>query len=147
MGRRFNCRKGEKKDVALTLTHKIIEKMPPSSFRARFAKARRNDGGTTRRFTNFTSDSFLSAEDNLINFSEYIETLIGEDDWCGQDIQDKNVVDLTDDEILCELETNEDNSIVNILQRWHDSALRQEESFVRRGDSKRNKRLRYQNSE
>jgi hypothetical protein len=47
----------------------------------------------------------LSAEDNLINCSEYIETLIGEDDWCGQDIQDKNVVDLTDDEILCELET------------------------------------------
>ena len=60
--------------------------------------------------------------------------------WCGQNIQDKNVVDLTDDEILCELETNEDNSIVNILQRWRDSALRQEESFVRRGDSERNKR-------
>ena len=133
MGRRF-----KKKDVALTLTHKdaiILE-------HDLLAKARRNYGGTSRRFTNFTSDSSLSAEDNLINFSEYIETLIGEDDWCGQDIQDKNVVDLTDDEILSELETNEDNSIVNILQRWRDSALRQEESFVRRGDSERNKRLR-----
>ena len=43
--------------------------------------------------------------------------------WCGQDIQDKNVVDWTDDEILCELETNEDNSTENILQRWRDSAL------------------------
>ena len=32
------------------------------------------------------------------------------------------------------------------MQRWRDSALRQEESFVRRGDSERNKRLRYQNS-
>ena len=101
--------------------------MPPSSFRARFAKARRHDAGTTRRFANFTTDTSLSSEENLINLSEYIETLIGEDDWCGQDIQDKNVIDLTDDEIFSELETNEDNSIEKILQRWRDSALRQEE--------------------
>ena len=90
--------------------------MPPSSsFIEHDLRKPKKDGGTSRRFTNFTSDSSLSAEDNLINCSEYIETLIGEDDWCGQDIQDKNVVDLTDDEILCELETNEDNSIVNIF--------------------------------
>ena len=53
--------------------------MPPSSFRARFAKARRHDAGTTtRRFANFTTDTSLSSEENLINLSEYIETLIGD---------------------------------------------------------------------
>ena len=45
----------------------------------------------------------VCTDKNLINLSEYIETLIGNDDWCGQDIEDRNVVDLTDDDILDEL--------------------------------------------
>ena len=88
--------------------------MPPSCFRAKLARAQRRDGGS--RFKHYTYDSSLSSDENLINLSEFIETLIGEDDWCGQDIEDKNVVDLTDDEILREIDcNNEDNSIEKIL--------------------------------
>ena len=112
--------------------------MPPSCFRSKLARAQRRDGGS--RFKHYTYDSSLSSDENLINLSEFIETLIGEDDWCGQDIEDKNVVDLTDDEILREIDCNEDNSIEKILDRWRKSVSRQEDSFSRRGDSERNKR-------
>ena len=54
--------------------------MPPASLRSRFAKARRQSGGTAR-FVDFKHDSSVSSEENLINLSEYIETLIGEDEW------------------------------------------------------------------
>jgi len=110
--------------------------MPPLSVRAKQAKQRRGNGN--QRFIDLKNDfSSLPSEENLINLSEFIETLIGEDDWCGQDIEEKNVVDLTDDKILSEIDNNEDNSIENILQRWRESASRQEESFLRRGDSER----------
>ena len=108
------------------------------------ARAQRRDGGS--HFKHYTYDSSLSSDENLINLSEFIETLIGEDDWCGQDIEDKNVVDLTDDEILREIDCNEDNSIEKILDRWRKSVSRQEDSFSRRGDSERNKRQISQNS-
>ena len=111
--------------------------MPPSCFRSKLARAQRRDGGF--RFKHYTYDSSLSSDENLINLSEFIEILIGEDDWCGQDIEDKNVVDLTDDEILREIDCNEDNSIEKILDRWRKSVSRQEDSFSRRGDSERNK--------
>ena len=76
MGRRFNCRKGEKKGCNPDpKTHKFIKMH-------RFAKARRHDGGTTRRFTNFTTDFYLSSEEKFINLSEYLETLIGELEKC-----------------------------------------------------------------
>ena len=118
--------------------------MPPLSVRAKQAKQRRGNGN--QRFIDLKNDfSSLPSEENLINLSEFIETLIGEDDWCGQAIEEKNVVDLTDDKILSEIDNNEDNSIENILQRWRESASRQEESFLRRGDSERNKRQRNQN--
>jgi len=117
--------------------------MPPSCFRSKLARAQRRDGGS--RFKHYTYDSSLSSDENLINLSEFIEILIGEDDWCGQDIEDKNVVDLTDDEILREIDCNEDNSIEKILDRWRKSVSRQEDSFSRRGDSERNKRQISQN--
>ena len=118
--------------------------MPPLSFRAKQAKVQRRDGN--QRFTNLKNEfTSLPSEENLINLIEFIESLIGEDDWCGQDIVDKNVVDLTDDEILVEINNNEDNSMEKILERWRVSVSRQEESFSRRGDSERSKRLRNQN--
>ena len=78
MGRRFNCRKGEKKGCnpdPNTQNHIHL-------LRARFAKARRHYGGTTHRFTNFTTDFYLSSEEKFINFSEYLETLVGELEKC-----------------------------------------------------------------
>ena len=78
--------------------------MPLLSFRARLAKAQRNYGGS--HFTNLKTNA-VSTDENLIDLSEYIETLIGDDDWCGQDIGDRNVVDLTDDDILNELDNIE----------------------------------------
>ena len=82
MGRRYNCRKGEKKGCNPDPNTQIHKDASPSLFRARFAKARRHDGGTTRRFTNFTTDFYLSSEEKFINFSEYLETLIGELEKC-----------------------------------------------------------------
>ena len=58
----------------------------------------------------------------------------------------QNVVDLTDDEILREIDCNEVNSIEKILDRWRKSVSRQEDSFSRRGDSERNKGQISQNS-
>ena len=79
--------------------------MPPLSYRAKQAKLQRQDGN--QRFVNLKNEFTSSpSEENLINLSEFIESLIGEDDWCGQDIVDKTVVDLTDDEILVELNNN-----------------------------------------
>jgi hypothetical protein len=78
--------------------------------------------------------------------NEYIQALFGDDDWCGPDIVDKNVVDITDDEvILSEIEADLDNSNEKILERWRESVSRQDDSFLRRGDSERNKRQRSQN--
>ena len=95
--------------------------MPPLSVvRAKQAKQRRGNGNN-QRFIDLKNDfSSLPSEENLINSSEFIETLIGEDDWCGQDIEEKSVVDLTDDEILSEIDNNEDNTIENVLQRWRE---------------------------
>ena len=57
--------------------------MPPLSFRAKQAKVQRRDDGT-QRFTNLKNEfTSLPSEENLINLSEFIESLIGEDDWCG----------------------------------------------------------------
>jgi hypothetical protein len=118
--------------------------MPPLSYRAKQAKLQRQDGN--QRFVNLKNEFTSSpSEETLINLSEFIESFIGEDDWCGQDMVDKTVVDLTDDEILVELNNNLDNSIEKILERWRLSVTRQEESFARRGDSERSKRLRNQN--
>ena len=90
MGRRFNCQKKGCKPDLNTSIHFI--NMPP---RAKQAKQRRGNGN--QRFIDLKNDfSSLPSEENLINLSEFIETLIGEDDWCGQDIEEKNVVDLTD---------------------------------------------------
>ena len=73
--------------------------MPRLSFRARLAKAQRGEGGC--HFSTLKKNAF-SSDENLIDLSDYIESLIGEDEWCGQDIEDRNVVDLTDDDILGE---------------------------------------------
>ena len=105
-------------------------------------RAQRSGGS---QFTKLNTND-ASTDERLIDLSEYIETLIGEDDWCGKDIEDRNVVDLTDDDILKELDNTEDNSIENILLRWRESVSRQEEGFLRRGDSQRNKRQRNQNT-
>jgi hypothetical protein len=80
-----------------------------------------------------------------IYLNEYIQSLFGDDDWCGPGIVDKNEVDLTYDEvILSEIEADLDNSNEKILERWRESvSSRQDDSFLRRGDS--SKRQRSQN--
>jgi len=61
---------------------------------------------------------FRSPSEEVIDFSDFIEESLNEDDdWCGVDIEDKNLVDSTDDDILKELDTLEDNSIEKILER------------------------------
>ena len=65
-----------KKDVTPTLTHIYANIMPLLWL----AKAQCNYGGS--HFTNLKTNA-VSTDENLIELSEYIETLIGEDDWCG----------------------------------------------------------------
>ena len=53
--------------------------MPPLSYRAKQAKLQRQDGN--QRFVNLKNEFTSSpSEENLINLSEFIESLIGEDD-------------------------------------------------------------------
>ena len=53
--------------------------MPPLSVRAKQAKQRRGNGN--QRFSDLKNDfSSLPSEETHINLSEFIETLIGEDD-------------------------------------------------------------------
>jgi len=105
---------------------------------------RRKDGGPC--FTFCKKDSSQSLDEDIIDLSEFIETLIGEDEWCGPDIEDKNIIDLTDDHILNELDNLEENSMDKILERWRESVSRQDITFLRRGESKRNKRQRCQDA-
>ena len=64
MGRRFNCRKGEKKGCKPY--HKYFINMPPLSVRAKQAKQRRGNGN--QRFSDLKNDfSSLPSEENLIN--------------------------------------------------------------------------------
>jgi len=78
---------------------------------------------TDNRFRK-VDDSFVS-QGNAVDeryLNEYIQSLFGDDDWCGPDIVDKNEVDLTDDEvILSEIEADLDNSNEKILERWRES--------------------------
>ena len=54
--------------------------------------------------TNLSSVA-LDEVGEIIDLSEYLNYLIGEDDWCGQDIEDKSAIDLTADaELLKELD-------------------------------------------
>ena len=104
---------------------------------------------TTDNWFRKVDDSFVS-QGNAVDeryLNEYIQSLFGDDDWCGPDIVDKNEVDLTYDEvILSEIEADLDNSNEKILERWRESVSRQDDSsFLRRGDSERNKRQRSQN--
>jgi hypothetical protein len=89
---------------------------------------------TDNRFRK-VDDSFVS-QGNAVDeryLNEYIQSLFGDDDWCGPDIVDKNEVDLTDDEvILSEIEADLDNSNEKILERWRESVSRQDDSFLRR---------------
>ena len=78
---------------------------------------------TDNRFRK-VDDSFVS-QGNAVDeryLNEYIQSLFGDDDWCGPDIVDKNEVDLTDDEvILSEIEADLDNSNEKVLERWRES--------------------------
>ena len=51
---------------------------------------RRKDGGPC--FTFCKKDSSLSLDSDIIDLSEFIETLIGEDEWCGPDSLLKNEI-------------------------------------------------------
>ena len=111
--------------------------MPNLTLNQRRAREKRVAGGA----------HFRSPSEEVIDLSDFIEeSLNGDDDWCGVDIEDKNLVDSTDDDILKELDTLEDNSIEKILERWRESVSRQDDAFFRRGESKRNKRQRNQNA-
>jgi len=70
-GRRFRCRKGEKKGCKPDLIITLHFNMPPSNFRSNFAKMRRKDGGPC--FTFCKKDSSQSLDEDIIDLSEFID--------------------------------------------------------------------------
>ena len=128
---------GEKKEVSLTLLYFTQFLMPALKLKA--LKAQKQNRDVCSRFTYTVVDKFLEI-DNVA-----LTSLIGEDELNEVDAEDQFAEDLlTDDDAAIMNDLDDSDKILStddILEHWRNSVSRQENDFVRRGESKRSKRL------